>query len=174
MKSPQLSFEELKTNISNHMSLSFESEGFSPLVGKIFAQLLFASSPMSLQEIAENLGVTKAAISVQARTLEKHMMCHKLPTSSNRKDYYYISDDFSMTTIQIMIMKIGNIQKMIESTLNSFSNLAEVEESEQSSLYASKRRFLEMQALHEMLMARLEGLEEEWEVRREQIFLNLE
>lgn len=174
MKSPQLSFEDLKTNISNHMSLSFESEGFSPLVGKIFAQLLFASSPMSLQEIAENLGVTKAAISVQARTLEKHMMCHKLPTSSNRKDYYYISDDFSMTTVQMMIMKIGDIQKMIESTLDAFSNLSDLEESDKPSHYASKRRFLEMQALHEILLARLDGLEEEWKVRREQLFLNLD
>jgi DNA-binding transcriptional regulator GbsR (MarR family) len=173
MKFP-LSFEDLRTNISNHMSLSFEAEGFSPLVGKIFAHLLFASTPVSLQEMAEELGVTKAAISVQVRTLEKHMMCQKLPTSSNRKDYYYIADDFSMTTVHSTITKIASIHKLIESTLGVYSNLDEVGELERPSHDASKRRFLEMHALHEMFLARLDGLEEEWRIRREQLFGNMD
>lgn len=173
MKSP-ISFDDLRTNISNHMSLSFEADGFSPLVGKIFAHLLFASNPVSLQEMAEELGVTKAAISVQVRTLEKHMMCHKLPTSSNRKDYYYIADDFSMTTVHNTIAKVACIQKLIESTLDVYSNLGVVGELERPSHDASKRRFLEMQALHEMFLARLDGLQEEWIIRRKQLFGNMD
>src|SRR3982751_5868113 len=133
MMSSQPTFEDLKTNISNHMSLSFETEGFSPLVGKIFAYLLFAPEPVSLQEMAENLSVTKAAISVQVRTLEKHMMCHKLPTSSNRKDYYYISDDFSLTAVKNSIMKIKRVRQQIESTLAVFSQLDSVKEEERPS-----------------------------------------
>jgi DNA-binding transcriptional regulator GbsR (MarR family) len=173
MKS-QLSFEDLKTNISNHMSLSFESEGFSPLVGKIFAYLLFAANPVSLQEMAEELSVTKAAISVQVRTLEKHMMCHKLPTSNNRKDYYYIADDFSMITVHATTTKIATVLKLIETTLVVYSNLDEVAEVERISHDASKRRFLEMQALYEMFLSRLDGIEEEWAIRREQLFGNKE
>jgi DNA-binding transcriptional regulator GbsR (MarR family) len=174
MNSAPLSFSDLKTSISNHMSLSFEAEGFSPLVGKIFAQLLFASNPVSLQEMAEELGVTKAAISVQVRTLEKHMLCHKLPTSNNRKDYYYLSEDFSMIAVQTSILKMKTIHHLIESTLNVYSSLAGVGELEQSSHDASKRRFLEMHALQEIFLARLDGLEEEWEIRRKQLFSNLE
>jgi DNA-binding transcriptional regulator GbsR (MarR family) len=174
MKSSQPSFEDLKTNISNHMSLSFETEGFSPLVGKIFSHLLFASEPVSLQEMAEKLGVTKAAISVQVRTLEKHMLCHKLPTSSNRKDYYYISDDFSMIAVQTGIIKMKRVLQQIESTLTVFSQLTRVEEEERLSHDVSKRRFLEMQALHLMFLERLEGLEEEWNQRREQLFKETE
>ncbi|NHN28570.1 GbsR/MarR family transcriptional regulator [Paenibacillus agricola] len=173
MKSP-LSFVDLRTNISNHMSLSFEAEGFSPLVGKIFAHLLFASNPVSLQEMAEELGVTKAAISVQVRTLEKHMMCHKLPTSSNRKDYYYIADDFSMASVHSTITKLQSIRKLIESTLGVYSNLDAVEEFERPAHDVSKRRFIEMQALHEMFLERLVGFEEEWELRREKLFSNMD
>jgi DNA-binding transcriptional regulator GbsR (MarR family) len=170
MKSPRPSFEVLKNNISNHMSLSFETEGFSPLVGKIFALLLFAPEPVSLQEMAEQLGVTKAAISVQARALEKHMMCQKLPTSSNRKDYYYISDDFSMTAVRSSIAKMKRVHKQIESTLTVYSQLDPVEEDEKYSYDISKRRFLEMQALDQMFLERMDGLEEEWNLRREQLF----
>ncbi|UUZ95943.1 hypothetical protein LJK87_17135 [Paenibacillus sp. P25] len=75
------SFSDLKRVFSNQMSLTFETDGFSPLVGRIFALLLFAPEPLSLQDMADQLGVTKAAVSVQVRALEKHSMCQKLPTS---------------------------------------------------------------------------------------------
>ncbi|ULL17530.1 MarR family transcriptional regulator [Paenibacillus sp. H1-7] len=170
MKSPQSTFAALKQNISNHMSLSFESEGFSPLVGKIFAYLLFAPRPVSLQEMADELGVTKAAISVQVRTLEKHMMCQKIPISNDRRDYYYISDDISMTSMQSSIQKMKRIQQQVEHTLHIFDHLEQVGEQEQDSHDACKRRFIEMQAMYEIFLNRLEGLEEEWIQKRAQIF----
>ncbi|WP_079910431.1 GbsR/MarR family transcriptional regulator [Paenibacillus sp. 32352] len=174
MKPPHPSFAALKQSISNHMSLSFEAEGFSPLVGKIFAFLLSAPRPVSLQEMADELGVTKAAISVQVRTLEKHMMCHKIPTSNDRKDYYFISDDICMTALQANIQKMKRIQQQVEHTLHIFEQLEEIGEDERASHDACKKRFIEMQAMYEMFLNRLDGLEEEWSQRRRQIFTQLE
>lgn len=174
MKLPHRSYAALKQNISNHMSLSFEAEGFSPLVGKIFAFLLAAPKPVSLQEMADELGVTKAAISVQVRTLEKHLMCHKIPTSNDRRDYYFISDDISMTSLKANIQKMKRIQQQIEHTLHIFDQLEDIEEEERSSHDACRRRFIEMQAMYEMFLNRLDGLEEEWNRRREQLFPQIE
>lgn len=159
-------FTALKTSISDHMSLAFENDGFSPLVGKIFAYLLYAPQPVSLQQMAEDLGVTKAAISVQARTLERHMLCHKLPTSSDRKDYYYIADNFCLTSVIASIQKLRGIQKQIEFTLAVLDSIPEVEEHEKPSFDACRRRFHEMQALYDIFLRRLDGLEEEWNERK--------
>jgi DNA-binding transcriptional regulator GbsR (MarR family) len=170
MKPSHHSFAGLKLRMRDHMSLTFENEGYSPLVGKIFAYLLFAAEPVSLQEMADQLGVTKAAISVQVRTLEKNLMCQKLPTSSDRKDYYYISEDFSMTAIQNTIFKMRQILQHIESTLLLFDSLENVEEADLHAHDVSQRRFVEMRELHQMFLDRLVGLEEEWNERRERIF----
>jgi len=170
MNLPQSAFAALKQSIHNHMSLSFEAEGFSPLVGKIFAYLLFSPKPVSLQELADELGVTKAAISVQVRTLEKNMMCQKIPVSNDRKDYYYISDDVSMTAMKASIEKMKRIQRQVEHTLHIFNQMNEVEEKDRGSYEACKRRYIEMQAMHEIFLSRLDGLEEEWMEKRARIF----
>ncbi|TVY09545.1 GbsR/MarR family transcriptional regulator [Paenibacillus cremeus] len=166
MKERQPTFSDLKQNVSNHMSLTFDTDGFSPLVGRIFALLLFAPGPRSLQEMADELGVTKAAISVQVRTLEKFAMCQKLPTSNDRKDYYYISDDFSLTAMRSGLNKIQAIQRQVQATLDAFHALPAVSEEEKASHDAAKRRYLEMGEMYKLYMSRLEGIEEEWEKRR--------
>lgn len=169
MNPSQHTFSDLKTGISNHMSLLFEAEGFSPLVGKIFALLLFAPAPLSLQDMADQLGVSKAAVSVQVRALEKHSMCQKLATRSDRKDYYYIAEDFTMTVARNTTQKIKSIQGQIQTTLASMAYLSEIKEEEQESHDAFKLRFTEMDALYQAYLNRLEGFEEEWRTQRERI-----
>jgi DNA-binding transcriptional regulator GbsR (MarR family) len=122
--------------------------------------------------LAEQLGVTKAAISVQVRTLEKHLLCQKLPTSSDRKDYYYISDDFSMNAVKNSIVKIQRSVDQIELTLQLFNSLENVDAKDLPSHDMSRRRFIEMQALHQMYLNRLVGLEEEWDERRQKLLLD--
>jgi DNA-binding transcriptional regulator GbsR (MarR family) len=170
MKPIHHSFVDLKQGMIDHMSLAFEHEGFSPLVGKIFACLLFSAEPVSLQEMADQLGVTKAAVSVQVRALEKQLMCQKLPTSSDRKDYYYISEDFSMTAVQNSITKMRRVLQQIDATVQLFNQLEQVEREEQRAYEMSRRRFIEMKELHQMFLNRLDGLEEEWNERRDKLF----
>ncbi|MCZ8518830.1 MULTISPECIES: GbsR/MarR family transcriptional regulator [Paenibacillus] len=155
-------FSEVRQAFSNHMSLSFESEGFSPLVGRIFALLLFSKDPMSLQELAEHLGVTKAAVSVQVRALERHCMCQKVPTGKDRRDYYYIADDFSLTTMRTNKLKIQSIKTQCDALLGSLGAIGSITQEDRPALEASKRRFMEMSAMYHLLLSRLEGLEEEW------------
>lgn len=173
MDNPDISFTDLKTNISSHMSLMFENDGFSPLVGKIFALLLFAPAPLSLQDMADRLGVTKAAVSVQVRTLVKHAMCNKLPTSSDRKDYYYIADDFSMTVVHSVIHKMQSVLEKIESTMVKFQQIEAVDEEDRPSYDASKLRFAEMQALYQLFIDKLSGLGEDWKERRYRLYEEL-
>jgi DNA-binding transcriptional regulator GbsR (MarR family) len=163
------SFETLKQTINNHFSLTFEKDGFSPLVGKIFALLIFAPEPLSLQELADQLHVTKAAISVQVRTLEQHCMCQRLARGSDRKDYYFIQDDFSTSIIHHTTDKINTVLTRMDAMIQNMPALQEVSAQNLASYQASKRRFIEMRALYQLFTDRLEGIDEEWEQRRQQL-----
>ncbi|UUZ85712.1 MarR family transcriptional regulator [Paenibacillus sp. P26] len=156
------------------MSLTFETDGFSPLVGRIFALLLFAPEPLSLQDMADQLGVTKAAVSVQVRALEKHSMCQKLPTSSDRRDYYYIADDFSTTVTRTTVQKMNFVHNRILQTLDTFNRIHPVASEEKAAYDAARQRFLEMEALYRLILARLDGLEEEWLQIRDQLIQDME
>ncbi|MGF7031885.1 DNA-binding transcriptional regulator GbsR (MarR family) [Paenibacillus mucilaginosus] len=166
----ETTFAEVRRTFSNHMSLAFESEGFSPLVGRIFALLLFSKDPMSLQDLSEHLGVTKAAVSVQVRALERQCMCQKVPTGSDRRDYYYIAQDFSLTTMRSTKQKIHSIKEQCDVILSTLESLGAVELEEVSALDASRRRFIEMSAMYQLFLSRMEGIEEEWVQLRERLF----
>lgn len=70
----------------------FQRLGENPLMGKIFALLLVQNSPLSLQEIAEKLDLSKASISIQIRDLTRAGYSRKLPPKGDRKDYYEVND----------------------------------------------------------------------------------
>lgn len=168
MNSPPISFVDLKRSESNVMSLSFEAEGYSPLVGKIFSLLLFAPEPLSLQEMADQLGVTKAAVSVQVRTLEKNALCTKLATSSDRKDYYYISDDVNIITLKGTKQKIEVFKHHVQTTLETMKTI-ELQPEERASYDAAKRRYKEAAAMYQLILSRLEGIEEEWQLLKQKL-----
>ncbi|WP_159884075.1 GbsR/MarR family transcriptional regulator [Paenibacillus puerhi] len=164
------SFTDLKRLVSHAMSQSFESEGFSPLVGRIFGLLLFAPEPVSLQSMAEQLGVSKAAVSVQVRTLERNSMCQKLTSSSDRKDYYYIADDVNATALRSTKQKMDAMTQQVQSTLSAMETLTDIAPDEQNSFQAAKRRFEESVAMYGLISSKLEGLEEEWLLVRQQLY----
>lgn len=160
-------FSELKRSVINELSLSFETEGFSPLCGKIYTLLVFAAEPLSLQQIADALGVSKAAVSVQARMLERGAMCQKLAVGNDRKDYYYIPDNFSLTVIHDATRKIKEMGDRMADTIESLNKLDHVKPDEKAEYEAAKRRFAEIYELYSIIIARFEGLEEEWNEKRQ-------
>ncbi|SDC76508.1 DNA-binding transcriptional regulator GbsR, MarR family [Paenibacillus sp. UNCCL117] len=170
MNPTPLSFTELKRTVSHAMSQSFEMEGFSPLVGRIFGLLLFASEPVSLQSMAEQLGVSKAAVSVQVRTLERNSMCQKVTASSDRKDYYYIADDVNAIALRSTKQKMDLLTQQVESTLCAMNALTDIAPEDRDAYLAAKRRFTESVAMYGLLSSKLEGLEEEWLAVRQKLY----
>lgn len=164
------SIDELQKYVNEQMALTFEQGGFSPLVGRIFGLLLFSSEPVSLQEMAERLQVTKAAVSIQVRTLEQQGLCFKLARNNDRRDYYQIRDDFGMTVVQESTQQLRSFMQFLQKVVLEFSNLQEESAHSADSYRIAQRRFTEIKALYELLFEKLEGFEEEWEKRRKRLF----
>ncbi|WP_310185175.1 MarR family transcriptional regulator [Bacillus sp. 3255] len=148
--------------------MNYEKKGFSPLVGKIFAQLLFATGPLSLQDIVEQLGVTKAAVSVQIRHMERVGMCRKMPSTNDRRDYYYMSESYSVNHIRRIVQDLELFHIWAEKTMKDISSIETCSEAQQESLEYFEQRFSLLAAMYDMLHPMIKDVEKKWE----QIVLN--
>lgn len=70
-----------------------EEHGFARIAGRLIGLLLLEPGPLSLDELAELLQVSKASVSTNARLLEQLGIVERVGHPGERRDYYRISDD---------------------------------------------------------------------------------
>jgi HTH-type transcriptional regulator, glycine betaine synthesis regulator len=68
--------------------------GFPRAMGAIFGAVYLSPQPISLDELVEQVNVTKGAVSTNVRALERLGMIHAVPRIGDRKDYYTAETDF--------------------------------------------------------------------------------
>ena len=68
--------------------LAVERLGASRTLGRLFGLLLVAECPLSLDDMAEQLRVSKASISTNARLCEQLGMVRRISLPGDRRDYY--------------------------------------------------------------------------------------
>jgi DNA-binding transcriptional regulator GbsR (MarR family) len=68
--------------------------GFPKAMGALYAVLYLSPEPLSLDELAEQVGVTKGAVSTNVRALERLAMVHQHIQIGERRDYYTAETDF--------------------------------------------------------------------------------
>ena len=68
--------------------------GFPKAMGAIFGATYLSPQPLSLDDLVEQVGVTKGAVSTNVRALERLGMVHKRILMGERKDYYVAETDF--------------------------------------------------------------------------------
>jgi len=74
---------------------SYAMYGFPEVVGRIFGLLYFADQPMGLEDIAAELGVSKATVSIHIRFLESIKSVRKVWVKGSRRDYYEAQRDMA-------------------------------------------------------------------------------
>ena len=85
---------QLKQDFTEGLSQISRFWGFPKGMGAIFAVLYISPIPLSLDEIVEQTGLTKGAISTEVRTLARMGLVHRSSKLADRKDYYEAENDF--------------------------------------------------------------------------------
>jgi DNA-binding transcriptional regulator GbsR (MarR family) len=85
---------QIKQNFVVGLSGISQFWGFPKGMGAIFAVLYLAPNPLSLDEIVEQAGLTKGAISTNVRALSRMGLIHQITRLGDRKDYYQAETDF--------------------------------------------------------------------------------
>lgn len=92
---------QFRQRIVAEMAQFFEALGASATLGRMFGLLLISPEPVSLEAIAEELGLSKAAVSVQIRRLEELRYCRRLPRGSDRKQYFELNVDYLVDNLSL-------------------------------------------------------------------------
>lgn len=68
--------------------------GFSKIMGQLYGLLYLSPKPLTLDEMAELLSVSKGNVSINIRALERWNMVRQVWVKGDRKDYYEAEVDF--------------------------------------------------------------------------------
>jgi len=85
---------KIKKDFAQGLSQISRFWGFPKGMGAIFAVLYLSPSALSLDEIAQETGLTKGAISTEIRALARMGLVHRSSRLGDRRDYYEAEPDF--------------------------------------------------------------------------------
>lgn len=75
------------------MGLTLEREGLPRIAGRLVGFLIVHEGAFSLDELAEELQVSKASVSTNARQLEQYGLVERTSEPGDRRDYYQMGPD---------------------------------------------------------------------------------
>jgi len=90
-----------------------EAEGMPRVAGRLFALLIVSAEPQSLDELAKQLDVSKASVSINARFLEDRGKIERISRTGDRRDYYQIGDDILERAMEDRMARVRRIQRVI-------------------------------------------------------------
>ena len=92
VESPELAAACLRfIESGGHTTQSF---GLGQVIGQVFALLYLSPRPLCLDEMTEELGVSKASVSTTVRQLEGWSAVKHVWVKSDRRDFYEAETDF--------------------------------------------------------------------------------
>jgi DNA-binding transcriptional regulator GbsR (MarR family) len=94
--------DQIKQNFTEGLSQISRFWGFPKGMGAIFGALYLSPTPLSLDEIVQETGLTKGAVSTEIRALARMGLVHRSSKLGDRKDYYEAEADFYASVRSIL------------------------------------------------------------------------
>jgi DNA-binding transcriptional regulator GbsR (MarR family) len=130
-----------------------EADGLSPIAGRLFALLMLAAEPQSLDELAEALGVSKASVSTDARRLLDRGIVERTRRTGDRRDFYELAPDFFARVIRARVARWRRIQQLVGDVRVDSTVLSS----------AANERFDAVDAMQSAVIDRVDEALAEWE-----------
>jgi len=99
--------------------------GAGRIVGQVLVYLYLQEDACSLDRIGDELGLSKASVSIAARQLEQLGLARKVWKSGDRKNYYRSADNIANALQNGLLLIISQKIKAFGEELNFASNLLE-------------------------------------------------
>ncbi len=160
-------FKKFEKLVMDELANIFEQQGMSPLLGRICGLLLFCDKPLSLQQVAEGLEISRAAASINIRNLVRLGLVNKLPPGVDRRDYYLISKGFAENLLNSSLSNIGRMIFAVDECIKNLPHPS-VLDSEKAARYKEMAKRLEdFQDVLDIFQHSLESTHERIRARRE-------
>lgn len=101
--------------------------GVTPSIGRLYGMMLFHRDPLTLDEMKEELGMSKTSMSTSVRTLSDLKMVEKIWKKGVRKDLYKVKEDWYQNFVDLFSTKwrpaVSMNSQTIKSSLNDLEKL---------------------------------------------------
>ena len=140
------------------MGLAAENDGLSRIAGRLFGALTLHSEPRSLDDLAEQLNVSKASISTEARRLVDRGVAERIGKSGDRRDYYVLAPDFFAQIIRFRLGRWAGIHRLAREMQGAGEELPRL----------VRDRFAYIDDFNAFVLARVEDALRDWSERERQ------
>jgi DNA-binding transcriptional regulator GbsR (MarR family) len=110
----------------DRMGQSAETDGMSPIAGRLFALLLLSEEPLSLDDLADRLEVSKASVSTDARRLLERGIVERVGRPGDRRDYYQLAPDFFARVIRSRVEQWRRMHTLLAGVRDASAGLSPV------------------------------------------------
>ena len=94
--------EEIRHSFVESMGRISKFWGFNRLMGQLYGLLYLSPEPMTLDQLAEGLKVSKGSVSTNIRAIERWGMVEKVWVKADRRDYYKAETRFLDIVVKIL------------------------------------------------------------------------
>ncbi len=140
--------EDIRNELIHLIGEKAERFGFSRIAGQLEGLLLFSKDPMSLDEMARRLEVSKASVSTNIRILERWKIVRKVFHKGERKNFYAIRGSIWEIETEIMTTiardEIDRIKRILSSSSKALGRLEAVSDDDQADISFLEERFTEI------------------------------
>lgn len=153
---------KIKEDFIRDFGDAYQRFGLPKLMGHVVGLLLYEEGPLSLDEITQQLGVSKGPVSQIMSRLRDHDLVIRENHPGNRKDYYRAADDIFG---QAFINHMGLFRRNLELSNRYHSRVHQNVDDVPASFH---RRVREMNQFYLLMMEHLERFVADWQSRREE------
>jgi DNA-binding transcriptional regulator GbsR (MarR family) len=100
--------EEARERVIDAISQNMNLYGVTESIGRLYGALYFQEAPMTLDDMKEELGMSKTSMSTSVRNLLDLKMVDKVWKKGVRKDLYQAEPDWYQTFIDFFTIKWRN------------------------------------------------------------------
>ena len=106
---------EPREKVIEDFGLYFEQYGLPRILGRIYGLLMITDEhALGLDDMAEQLGISKASASTTARQLQAFTLIEKVSLPGDRRDYYRVALDEYAKYLRTSLEKSLGFAKLIE------------------------------------------------------------
>lgn len=158
--------EQAKQRFIDELGQYFDSYGVSDIMGRIFALLIFAAKPLSLTEISTQLQISKAAASINIRTLKLTGLVEKVSVPGDRSDYYRLDSDYGHGMFSRTIKKVEDGLKLLNRTVTILKDIQTPDKAAGEELEAANYRLTGLIQLYELHNQMVSELLQRWSAQK--------
>lgn len=157
--------DEFKREMLQAFGEAYQGFGLNKQMGYIVALMLYSPQALSLDDITEQLGVSKGPVSQMTRRLSERNIIRKIWSPGTRKDYYELQPEVFANAFRNFTQLIHHNTAIAQDLQNKLSNTASHPEPE-----AMHKRLQEMQVFYALMEKHFANFLTEWAGERASMY----